>query len=476
MKLEKKNIYFTFLFIFYLFCSFNGVGFYNDDEHFQILEPVAYLLGINSNLIENIFYWEWKPNIRIRPWFQPYLYYYIISFLKIISINDPFIWIIIIKLLSGLFGFLSTVYLFFSIKEYFKIKENNYHYLFIFSFWFYPFIHTRTSSESLSIIFFTFAFSFLLNAFTKNKHDKSNIFIFMFSLLLGLSIVVRPQMIFTIFPIFLWVIFFQFNFRKIIIVFIGCLLAIFFGLFIDYLHWGFYSNTYWQIFYIQILSGYMADFGKQPWWFYFYSLALEFTPIYGTIFFIALITFWYKNLRSVFTWLTLGTIFSFIIFDHKELRFIFTILIFTPYFTIFFLEKINNQFIKNTLITLCIISNFIFLSIVSFFPINSKVDLYNYLNSKNNTINDLYYFEENPYLINEMQPLFYTSNLPNIYEFNNLTNYDNKWITSNNYKFIEELIENNDCKIAYSTYPFEILKINPNWLRKKLNWFVIDCN
>ena len=50
---KNQYVYILFLLIIYTFTALNNVGFYNDDEHFQILEPVAYLLGINNILLND---------------------------------------------------------------------------------------------------------------------------------------------------------------------------------------------------------------------------------------------------------------------------------------------------------------------------------------------------------------------------------------------------------------------------------------
>ena len=93
----------------------NSIGFYKDDEHFQILEPIAYLLGINTTLIDdpNRLYWEWRSGVRLRPWFQPYIYYHFISILKLFEINDPFHWALGLRLFNGGLGFIAIIYLFF---------------------------------------------------------------------------------------------------------------------------------------------------------------------------------------------------------------------------------------------------------------------------------------------------------------------------------------------------------------------------
>ena len=71
----KKSIPFYILIALtlHLIAVFLSDGFYNDDEHFQILEPTAYLLGLNEIIIDDPtgYYWEWESWVRMRPWFQP---------------------------------------------------------------------------------------------------------------------------------------------------------------------------------------------------------------------------------------------------------------------------------------------------------------------------------------------------------------------------------------------------------------------
>ena len=326
-QFKQEYLLIFFLLIVYTLTAFNSVGFYKDDEHFQILEPVAYLLGLNNVLIDDNtgYYWEWQFDHRIRPWFQPYIYFQFITFLKFLNINDPFSWTLILRLFNGFLGFLSIVILFFFIKKYF-IRDNNYkYYLIYFSFWFFPFLHTRTSSENLSITLFIFSFPFLLKLFLDNHCKINYLNILFISFIMGLSIVVRPQMIFTIFPIFIWVLFFKFNFNKIFLTITGFLLAITLGLFIDYLNWGYFTNTYLQIYKIQILGDRMKSFGEDPLWFYFSTIIKDMSPIFGFFYLISIFIFGFRNYKNLFTWLTFGTILILFFFSHKETRFIFQI-------------------------------------------------------------------------------------------------------------------------------------------------------
>ena len=63
-------------FILHILSSFYSIGFYSDDEHFQILEISAYLLGINDTAINDPtgHYWEWQEAVRMRPWITSFLW------------------------------------------------------------------------------------------------------------------------------------------------------------------------------------------------------------------------------------------------------------------------------------------------------------------------------------------------------------------------------------------------------------------
>ena len=55
--IKSKFILFIILsFAIHCVASYFSVGFYSQDEHFQILSPVEFLLGINDNLSKEI--WE----------------------------------------------------------------------------------------------------------------------------------------------------------------------------------------------------------------------------------------------------------------------------------------------------------------------------------------------------------------------------------------------------------------------------------
>ncbi len=474
---RNKIIFYIFLgLILHLISAYFTYGFYSDDEHFQILEPAAYLLGLNDVVIEDTsgYYWEWRLHIRMRPWLQPYIYYNLISLIKSIGIDDPFKWTFIIRTLSTLLGFLSITYLFFTFKNFFLKKESHFNYFIFFSFWFYPFLHSRTSSENLSITLFIFAFCILYKQLQVKKLKLNYFLFFIASFLMGLSMVAKFNLVFTSIPFFIWMTIFKFNIVRIPIFGISILLALSLGLYIDYINWGSYKNTYLQFYKFNLDEtwGRLSDYGTEPWWYFFTETITQLAPILSVFFVIGLIIFWIKNPINPITWITFTTIIVISIFSHKEIRYIFPVYIFAPFFVAYFFEKFEYKYISTTLKTLVILSNILFLSLTLFVPPNSKVGVYKYI-FDNIDSNNIYYLGNNPYLVNNMEPFIYTKFLPPISELNNEITKKDIWIVTNQYNIISDLP--NNCNIKYTTYPEAIFNLNDNWKRLNLNWYILYC-
>ena len=59
-------------------------------EHFQILEPIAFLYGFNDLILNDNGYWYWELNYKMRSWLQPVLFKFFFDILRAFNINDPF--------------------------------------------------------------------------------------------------------------------------------------------------------------------------------------------------------------------------------------------------------------------------------------------------------------------------------------------------------------------------------------------------
>ena len=87
--------------------------------------------------------------------------------------------------------------------------------------------------------------------------------------------------------------------------------------------------------------------------------------------------------------------------------------------------------------------------------------LYNNFNNKD----EVYYIENNPYLINNMEPYLYTSFLPKIDQLKQINLIKSRsWIVTNIYDSYNDVVSSkNNCKLKYTTYPENIMILNNNW-------------
>jgi GPI mannosyltransferase 3 len=465
--------------ILHLISAYCSIGFYSDDEHFQILEIASYLLGINEIAIEDTtgHYWEWRNHIRMRPWFQPYIFYQFINFLQLIGINDSFSWALYLRLTSSLIGFGSIVILYFTFRDYFFQRYLKLNTFVFFSFWFYPFLHSRTSSENLGISLFIISFCLLFNLLIKEKLKFNYLLLIFSSFTMGLSLVIKFTLVFSAVPFFLWLIIFKFRVSIIAIFCLCSLLALSLGLYIDYLNWGSFTNTYYQFYYWNLNDewGRLNEFGINPWYFYLTQSVKQLAPLLSLFFILGLFLYWIKNPKKIITWITLISAIIFSIIGHKEIRYIFLIYTFAPFFLAYLINHIKFKNIRNIVISLVLVSNIIFLFITLFIPSNSKVGVYDFIYKNYQQNISIYYIGENPLQINNMVPYFYTKFLPDINEFNNENlNNNNSWIVTNDYDEFKKNIKS-ECEIIYTTYPKKIINLNPNWKRLKINWYIFNC-
>ena len=147
--------------VLHIIAAYFSIGFFNLDEHFQILSPLAKLLNIEYTA-------TWEFDSKIRPWLQPYFYFLISKIISPFGFDNPFEISFFIRLISSLIGFSSILYLFHHTKKRFGL-DNNLSKIIIFSFWFYAFLHARTSSENLSISMLIFGVIFFDNFLNQDK-------------------------------------------------------------------------------------------------------------------------------------------------------------------------------------------------------------------------------------------------------------------------------------------------------------------
>ncbi len=456
--------------ILHLVAAYYSIGYYSADEHYQIIGPLEKLLDIENTL-------TWEFEWKIRPWIQPYFYFYITKIINLININDPYVIIFYLRLTSSIIGLISIVFLYNHLKHELNLN-NNISKFFIFCFWFYAFLHARTSSENLSISMLIFGVIMFDKIFQSNQNNKYALSISS-GIFLGLSIVLKYQIAVSVFCVSLWYLINKLNlnhFKYLITCSFFLIFTLLVSLLFDYYGYGHWHNTYFKYYYANFEAKWFENFGNDPWWYYSKIILEKFFPPVSILVFISFIFFWYKQPKSIFTYISLPVILILSSLSNKELRFLFPVLIFFPFVLSYFFSNTKIFFFKIFIINFVLFFNFLFM-IVLFIPATEQVKIYKFLfyNINKEENSKVFYYEDNPYIIDDLEPKFYTSFLPKISKYDEKTNINNSFLIIRKYELIEKLINNKNCNLVHSVYPQKIINLNKNWRDRSFNWYVLKC-
>ncbi|HEX2761541.1 MAG TPA: hypothetical protein VHM27_13545, partial [Rhizomicrobium sp.] len=159
-----------------------SVTFYFPDEHYQVLEFMGHRLGITpaSEL-------PWEYEARIRPWFQPLLYFLIVSPLRALGVQDMFTLVFGLRLLTGLFSVAALALFARAVLDTIEGEAQKRAFVrYLPFFGFLPYLFVRTSSETLSAAFFALGLAVALR-------EKSARLLALSGLLCGLAFEARYQ-------------------------------------------------------------------------------------------------------------------------------------------------------------------------------------------------------------------------------------------------------------------------------------------
>ena len=520
---------------FHLIAAYFSVGFYEQDEHFSILEPIISKLGENATLG-----WDFYINY-IKQWFLSFIFLYLIKFLNIMGIESPFQWIFFIRIFSSILGWLSVISLIHLAKK--QLDNEKYLNVFIFIstlFWFYPYFHARPASENISISFLIISIT-LFTYFRTNKR-----ILLLCGIIFGLSIVTRYTNILIIGFFGIWAILFnKLNFKESVILTIGFSISFFISILIDY--WGYQKNTfvilnYFQLNYHWSQIGYFSSSNTNMWWYNFYFIFKEFLPPISILLIISILGFWIRFPKNIITWMTLPYFIFLCITPHKETRFLFPILVFAPLFFVVTYQSLifNGRNITNILLSYKVVKlilyflifiNIIVLCLLSITPANNLTHAYKFLYENKYNIKNIYTLDKIPYRKSDLLINFYRNkeitftkittlkkckeielenkiifddynginkffeiqkfSIPNwTYEYYincNKNDFEKnfKLTKQKKYYMFHKLeyydffnnIQKNNCNIIYYTFPKWLFKINfKNWMGNLSAWYIFECS
>jgi phosphatidylinositol glycan class B len=440
-----------FSLILHLIAGFLSVGFYDMDEHFQIMEFLSYKLGRTpvSHLAPEFLE-------RSRSWMQPTLYEGLARLCILFGVHSPNTWATVIRLFSSLLGWLSLVGI--SLCAYHWMETPFYRRLtvmFASLLYFFPYLHSRTSSESLSGSFFFIAVAiFQLSSFPKNqKKDASSLSLknldssvklplslrsdlhrglpldlhwltaFGIGLLLGLSFLCRFQAGFMIAGFGAWCLFLgRAPFTKLLSMLIGILSIIALGVLADYRGYGVWTLSAYNYFSIALLHGKAASTGVSPWWYYFQFLQGD-VPLIGLLLAAGVILGWIVRPLHVITFSTAPFFIVHMMLAHKEPRYLFPLISGVPILLAYGYEgasKIWNQFKPHSTrlqryikapyrlgLGIILTLNMGGLIVATFKPTAVQPLLHGYLFDHQNELSTLYYLGRDPFELISLQVDFY---------------------------------------------------------------------
>jgi phosphatidylinositol glycan class B len=295
-----------------------SVTFYFPDEHFQILEFMGLKLGITPAAEL-----PWEYQARIRPWFQPLLYFLIVSPLRALGLQDMFTLVFVLRLLTGLFSVAALALFARAILgtiEGEAEKRSFVRYLPFFGF--LPYLFVRTSSETLSAAFFALGLAVALRG-------RSIRFLALSGLLCGLAFEARYQTAMLGLGLFAWLAIIARVRALGLLAFVGGgVVALGIGALAD--RWGYGAWVFppWNYFQVNIVQGIAAiQFGREPVFAYLYLLPAQLFFAITLVLMAAMIAMWLRNSRHPLTWATLPFVLLHVAVAHKEARFLFPLAI-----------------------------------------------------------------------------------------------------------------------------------------------------
>ena len=299
--------------------------FYFPDEHYQVLEFMGFRLGITpaSEL-------PWEFAARIRPWFQPLVYFLIASPLRAVGMTDMFTIVFVLRLLTGLFSLAALAAFVRAVLPTIEgLDEKRAFVRTLPLFGFLPYLFVRTSSETFSAAFFALGLAAALGAKTVPRLALAG-------LLCGLAFESRYQTGLMGLGLFAWsAVISRVRVAGLAAFLGGGLVALAIGAIAD--HWGYGAWVFPPLGYVDInlVQGVAAhQFGREPVFAYLYLLPAQIFFAITLVLMVGMVAMWLRNPRHVVTWATLPFILAHMLIAHKEARFLFPLAILATAFPV----------------------------------------------------------------------------------------------------------------------------------------------
>jgi len=394
--MKVRNVYIAGGIVYVLAAVFSA-GYYQFDEHFQILEFAGLKLGLTEpgNL-------PWEFHEQIRPTIQPALAVLVANLLGVVGIKSPFTIAMFLRCLSAAVSFFSVHLLYQAYSR--QIKDavlRNWLLLLSFLLWFAVFTNVRYSSENWSGTVFTIAFAWYLL-----KHPRVVWSYFLLGFVLGLSFLFRYQVGFLIAGFWMWLVLVErvkvVNWLSVVA---GIVIAVGAGVLIDRWFYGGWTLSTWNYFEHNILMGRVSAFGTSPWWEYLKLTFIKAVPPFSLVFIGSVLAVFVFRRKDPLTWTVLPFVLAHSLIGHKELRFLFPIIAFLAVFVVKAVElaqgrwsgRFRSALGSRMFVKAFWITNAVLLVFAALVPADHQISLYKRVYTDYETPITLYCAEGNPY-------------------------------------------------------------------------------
>ena len=299
--------------------------FYFPDEHYQVLEFMSYKLGITpaSDL-------PWEFFARVRPWFQPLVYFLIAKPLLALGLKDMFAIVFVLRLATGLFSLTALALFAKALLPTIEGEEEQRAFVrYLPWFGFLPYLFVRTSSETFSAASFALGLAIALG-------ERSARRLALAGLLCGLAFESRYQAGLMGLGLFAWLAIVARARGPALGAFVaGGLTAVMIGVIAD--HWGYGQFVFPPLGYIDVnlVQGMAAhQFGREPVFAYLYLLPAQIFFAITLVLMAGMVAMWLRNPRHAVSWATLPFVLAHVLVAHKEARFFFPLAILATAFPV----------------------------------------------------------------------------------------------------------------------------------------------
>ncbi len=469
-KQIKYIIWFSL--IWHVVTAFFSVGYFHADEHFQILEFANRKLGLMGT--ENDLAWEYYRHIR--PSIQVWLVVCFGKAMLWLNMYNPLYLAFLLRLIGAVGGWYASVLIYGLTEKYFKTDFLKKYYVFIlFWLWIIPAYHARFSGEAIGGMLLVFG---IYQIFKKPKP-----YYLLAGIFIGLSMVVRLQMVFAIAGLGLWLIVY---YRKNTIwwkLILGGVAALVLGYILDAVFYNdFKLITQWKYFEVNFIENVAANFGTMPWYGYFKLIFRDLVPPTSILFIAFILVSIPKSYKTVWFWILTPFFVMHSATAHKELRFLFPMLYYAPVLALYFFYKNENQIQYyatkrwyKIILWAVIVSNSLLLVYESFKPANDLVPglekIYNL--SKKEPIIVLYY-DIKPIKARDVALMNFYYNPNTIFIPYQLFDFDKKRNKKVYYfsekKYEETNLKGHKLELVFASFPDFVKYFNfNNWMSRSLN-------